>query len=77
MTIALIIMMPITAMVVGFLVLKSVQLGLKWQIQTSEKQTPTLDIPNPIKEHKEARQAEKQVQFTSEIMDEWLNGKVE
>jgi hypothetical protein len=60
-----------------FCCLKSVQLGLKWQIQTSDKQTPTLEIPNPIKEHTQAKQAEKQVQFTNDIMDEWLNGAKE
>jgi hypothetical protein len=56
-----------------FCSLKSVQLGLKWQIQTEQKQEPTLTIPNPIKEHKEA----KQVQYTNDIMSEWLNGPKE
>lgn len=60
-----------------FCSLKSVQLGLKWQIQTEENKEPTLAIPNPIKEHMQAKKAHKQVQFTNDVMDEWLNGKVE
>lgn len=75
--IALLISLPITALVVGFLVLKSVQLGLKWQIQTTEKKEPELKIPNPIKEHTKQKQSEKQIQFTNDILDEYLNGPKE
>jgi hypothetical protein len=65
---------------VGFLVLKSVQLGLKWQIQTTQHKPPELHIPNPIqpiieaKQEKEAAQQGKELQ---NILDEWVNGAEE
>jgi hypothetical protein len=75
--IALIITLPVSIALTGFLVLKSVQLGLKWQIQTSEKEKPEMKIPNPIKEQKEQKQTVKQVAFTADILDEYLNGPKE
>jgi Na+/H+-dicarboxylate symporter len=58
-TIALIICIPITAIVVGFLVLKSVQVGLRWQIQTAQKQEPELKSPiQPIVEAVQENKAE-------------------
>lgn len=77
MVIALIISLPVSIALTGFLVLKSVQLGLKWQMQAEKKQDPTLTIPNPIKEHTEAKEAVKQAEFTNNIMSEWLNGAKE
>jgi hypothetical protein len=71
---------PLTAVVVGFLVLKSVQLGLRWQIQTTQQKPPELKLPNPIqpiieaKQEKQAVQQEKQLQ---NILDEWVNGAEE
>lgn len=75
MTIALIIMMPITAMVVGFLVLKSVQLGLRWQVQVAQKQEPTME--NPVAEVIENKQVDKINQDTANMLDEYLNGPKE
>lgn len=77
MTIALIICIPITAIVVGFLVLKSVQLGLRWQLQIKHEEKPTMEVHNPIttvvNEVKE-KQVEKE---QANILNEWLNGPAE
>ena len=61
----------------AFCTLKSVQLGLKWQIQTAAKQEPTLEIPNPIKEHREVKRTATAQQQASSTLDEWLNGAKE
>jgi hypothetical protein len=80
MVILLALCIPLTAVVVGFLTLKSVQLGLRWQIQTTQHKPPELKIPNPIapiieaKQTKEVQQQEKDMQT---LMDEWMNGPVE
>lgn len=72
---ALIIIGMALAYIVGaFSMLKSVQLGLKWQIQTADKREPTLDIPNPVKEHREAKRSTTVQQQHSDILGEWLNG---
>jgi hypothetical protein len=60
-----------------FCSLQSVRLGLKWQIQTTAKQEPTLTIPNPIKEHREAKRASTAHQQTANILDEYLHGAKE
>jgi hypothetical protein len=77
MTNTLIICIPITALVVGFLVLKSVQLGLRWQIQLKNEEKPSMDVHNPIttivNEVKE-KQSEKE---QANILNEWLNGPAE
>jgi hypothetical protein len=72
MVIALIICIPITAAVVGFLVLKSVCLGLKWQMQTKEGIEP--ELKDPITETVQTRKVEKQVQYSKEQFEEWING---
>lgn len=77
MVIALIIALPVSIALTGFLVLQSVRLGLKWQIQTGDKQEPTLTIPNPIKEHVQAKKVDSAVKFTNDVLDEWLNGAKE
>jgi hypothetical protein len=77
MTIILALCIPLTAFVVGFLVLKSVQLGLRWQIQTSKQEQPTLEIQNPMQPIIEARQQEKQEKEQANILYEWLNGPAE
>lgn len=64
---------PLTAFVVGVLVLKALQLGLKWQIQTEKKEEPTMEIKNPIQPIFEA----KQTREVENIMDEWFNGPKE
>lgn len=71
---------PLTAVIVGFFVLKSVQLGLRWQIQTMQNKPPDLKIPNPIQpivEMKQAKQAEQQGKEMQNILDEWVNGAEE
>jgi hypothetical protein len=74
----LIICIPLTALVVGFLVLKSVQLGLRWQIETKQEQQPTLNTPiQPIIEKVEQKQAEKQEKEVNSIFNEWVNGTEE
>lgn len=77
MVIILALSIPVTAIVTGFFVLKAVQLGLKWQIQTTKQEAPTLEIPNPIAEVVTGYQ-QKQVEKEQEsILHEWLNGPVE
>lgn len=72
---ALIIIGMALAYIVGaFSMLKSVQLGLKWQIQTSEGKSPELAIPNPIKERREAKEHVTMMQQAGNTLDEWLNG---
>lgn len=64
---------PITALVVGFLVLKAVQLGLRWQVEVKQEQPPSMHVPeisNPIAPVFEAKQ-EREAQ---NIVSEWLNG---
>ncbi|MGF6951874.1 hypothetical protein QF028_004379 [Neobacillus sp. B4I6] len=81
MTIILALCIPLTAVVVGFLTLKAVQLGLKWQIQTSKQEAPTLEIPNPIQPIIDAKQekqaAAQQGKELQNILDEWVNGAEE
>lgn len=75
-TIALIICIPITAIVVGFLVLKSVQLGLKWQIQAEKKQEPELKSPiQPIVEAVQQKQVIKANEYTADQMKEYFYGE--
>jgi hypothetical protein len=74
---AIILSLPISFLLVGFLVLKSVQLGLKWQLQIEAKEVPTLTIPNPIADFNQHRNQAKQEKFTNDVLDEWLNGSKE
>jgi hypothetical protein len=64
------------AFVTGFFIaIKSVQLGLKWQIQTAEKKEP--ELKTPITEIKEAVQQNKETkvqQYTAEQIQEYLYG---
>lgn len=73
MVITLIICLPITALVVGFLVLKSVNLGLRWQLNIKDNKEPELHNPiaETVKEHKQQKQAE----ISKSLFDEWTNGK--
>lgn len=73
MTIILSLCIPLTAFVVGFLVLKSVQLGLRWQIQTAKQEQPAMEIKNPIQSILDSRQEKE----TEDILSEWLNGPQE
>jgi hypothetical protein len=66
---------PLTALVVGFLVFKSVQLGLRWQIETKQEQTPTIHSPiQPILEKLEQKQVQKQEEEAKSLFNEWVNG---
>jgi hypothetical protein len=77
-TILLVLCIPVIAIVTGFLVFKSVQLGLRWQIETKKEQEPTLNSPiQPIVEKVEQKQAEKQENETASIFNEWVNGPEE
>lgn len=73
-TILLALCIPLTAFVVGVLTLKSVQLGLKWQIQTAKQEIPTLEVKNPIGEAIENHQLQKRTVEQENILAEWLNG---
>ena len=77
MTILLIICIPASIALTGFIVLKSVQLGLRWQIQAIQKQEPTMELKNPIQPIVEQKQTEKQEQYVNQVIDEWLNGSKE
>jgi hypothetical protein len=65
------------AFLAGFLVaIKSVQLGLKWQIQTSEKKEP--ELKGPIQPIVEAVQQKRNVNANNnaqELVKEWLYGE--
>lgn len=73
MVILLIICIPVSIALTGFIVLKSVQLGLRWQIQGKEKQRPTME-KNPIQTILEQKEAKKEAGGVNEVLDEWLNG---
>ncbi|MET3699522.1 hypothetical protein SAMN05877753_111160 [Bacillus oleivorans] len=61
----------------GYVALKSVQLGLRWQIQTSKQEEPTLEIKNPIEPIIQTKNEEKVFQEQQLILDEWVNGPTE
>lgn len=73
MTALLVICIPVTAIGTGFLVLKAVQLGLRWQLQVPAKLEPTMDIKNPIQPILDKHEQAKMVN----VLDEYLNGKKE
>jgi hypothetical protein len=73
MTITLLILIPVIIAVTGFLVLKSIQLGLRWQIQTAKQEIPTMEIKNPIAPIIEAKQEREH----NSILHEYLNGAEE
>jgi hypothetical protein len=69
------ILIPVIIAVTGFLVLKSVQLGLRWQLQTKQEQPPTLDSPlQPIIDKVEQKQQAKQAEVSESVFNEWVNG---
>jgi hypothetical protein len=57
----------------GFLVaIKSVQLGLKWQIQTAKQEQPELHSPiDKVVEAVQQSKAEEKAQYSIEQMREW------
>jgi hypothetical protein len=64
------------AFVTGFLVaIKSVQLGLKWQIQTAKQEQPELQSPiQPFVEAVQQKQTAQANNLQKEVIKEWLYG---
>jgi hypothetical protein len=63
------------AIVTGFLTFKSVQLGLRWQMEIKQVRPPTLNSPiQPIIEKVEQIQQGKQEQEVKSVFNEWVNG---
>lgn len=56
-----------------FVAIKSVQLGLRWQIQTSHKQEPS--IRNPVREAIQTARADGVDQYSKDQIAEWINGE--
>jgi hypothetical protein len=73
MVIALIICLPICLCLGGFIAFKGVQLGLRWQMQISNNQVPT--VANPIKEIIQEKKAAAAVNNVNNLFGEWINGK--
>lgn len=76
MVIALLIMLPIISLMVGFFTLYGVYMGLKWNHQMKvEQKAPESPMPSnpiqPIIERNEIRRNEKEV---ASVLEEWLNG---
>jgi hypothetical protein len=75
MVIALIICIPITALVVGFFVLKSVQMGLRWQVEVKHEQKPTMESPvQPIFEAKAEKEELEATKEQESIINDWIYG---
>lgn len=67
----------VNAIVTGLFVLKSVQLGLRWQVEVRSEQPPSMETPAPVqvvKEYVEKRQEQRETQDQTAILNEWLNG---
>lgn len=75
MVISLVIAIPVSILLTGFLVLYAVRLGLKWNVQLQKGEEPTIE--NPIQPIFEQREAQKTNAEMVEIIDEWLNGPKE
>lgn len=72
MVIALLILLPIVALMMGIFALYGVYMGLKWNFQMKVEQRPPENPlpPNPVKAIVQ-RKNEKQVE---NILHEWING---
>lgn len=79
MNIALIIIGMMLAFMAGFFVaLKSLQIGLKWQMDIKKDKAPVLN--NPVAEVIKSMQPKepiKQMKLEPDVMDEWINGAKE
>lgn len=68
--------MLLTIALTAYIVLKCIQLGLRWQMETKQDMKPTM--PNPITEHitnkNEQQEVTKQQQEALSIFSEYLNG---
>ena len=73
MEIALIICIPVAILLTGIIVLKSVQLGLRWQLQAAEKQEPIMH--NPVTEAVQAKKDEKSRDEAKTFIEEVLYGE--
>jgi len=73
MVIALIICIPVAILLTGIIVLKSVQLGLRWNMQVAEKQEPIMH--NPIVEAVQAKKDEKSRDEAKSYIEEVLYGE--
>ena len=73
MVIALIICIPVAILLTGIIVLKSVQLGLRWQLQAAEKQEPIMH--NPVTEAVQAKKDEKARDEAKTFIEEVLYGE--
>lgn len=73
MVIALIICIPVAILLTGIITLKSVQLGLRWQLQASEKQEPIMH--NPIVEAAQQKKDEKAREEAKTFIEEVLYGE--
>ena len=65
------------AFVTGFFVaLKSMQIGLRWNIQTTNKQEPELHSPiAPIVETIQQSKVDKANKYSTEQVNEWMFGE--
>jgi hypothetical protein len=73
MVIALIICIPVAILLTGIIVLKSVQLGLRWQLQAAEKQEPVMH--NPVTEAVQQKKDEKAREEAKTFIEEVLYGE--
>lgn len=82
MTTLLILCIPITSLLMGFFVLKSVQIGLRWQMDIKQDRPPTLENPlqpiiTPIVEARQEKAQQKATEMQQTVYDEWVNGAKE
>lgn len=77
MVVALIIMIPVVAILTGLFTAWGLYTGLKWQIQTQRGQEPEKPVSNPVKEIFEIKTQKEQAKAQETILDEWLNGPKE
>jgi hypothetical protein len=79
-TIVLLLCFSLAFVAGGFIAFKGVQLGLLWQIQTTQHKPPELTLPNPIQplvDAKKEKDVAQQVKEAQSLLDEWVNGPVE
>lgn len=62
----------VTIALTAYIVLKSVQLGLQWQIEAKKEHLPTM--PKIVTEKLEERKQVKQTEEQMNILNEWFNG---
>lgn len=62
----------VTIALTAYIVLKSVQLGLQWQLEAKRDNLPTM--PNVVVEKLEERKQVKQTEEQMNILNEWFNG---